>query len=180
MIRLTFFILTTLFIGVKAYAQFEPLNLTNVLIVGQQDKLEDKYSLELAVLNVLQKHGVKAKSSLNVLRQGEDPVALASKENQKNLLEEGIDTYMLVSVRGFDKRFTPSTNLQNLKEELGAGHLFPLWKETSSSVSFSITFYRNNVPVYYDLIRVTSMGSKDAVLKKFSKILDKKMRKEWK
>ncbi len=164
----------------SSYGQDERLRLENVVVVAQQDRLEDKYSLELAVIDVMQANNIRAKSSLNVVKQGEDPVILASEETQKILKADGFDTFMLISVRGYDKRFTPSTNLENMRDELSAGHLFRLWREDANSVSFTVIFYRNNIPVHYDLIRVTSTGSKSAVLKRLSKILNKKIQKEWK
>lgn len=160
--------------------QFDPLSLTNALVVAQQDKLEDQYTLELAVVEMLRSNDINAKASLNILRQGQDPSILASDSIQRKLSNTGIDTYMLISVRGYDKRFNPSSNIQNLTEELRAGHLFQLWRETASSVSFTVLFYRNGIPVFYDLIRVRAGGSKDAMMKRLMKKLDKKVKKSWK
>jgi hypothetical protein len=175
-----FFIFLLVLISTFSKAQENQLRLNNVLIVGQQDELADKYSLELAVLDIMKSNNIKTKSSLNVLKQGEDPVVLSNESMQKTLMEEGIDTYMLISVRGYDKRFNASTNLQPLKDELSAGHLFSVWREGASSVTFSITFYRNNTPVHNELIRIKSTNSKGSVLKKLSKVLDKRINKSWK
>jgi len=175
-----FLFIFTLIISTFSQAQEGQLRLDNVLIVGQQDELADKYSLELAVLDIMKSNNIKTKSSLNVLKQGEDPVVLANETTQKTLKAEGIDTYMLISVRGYDKRFNASTNLQPLKDELSAGHLFSVWREGASSVTFTITFYRNNIPVHNELIRIKSTNSKGAVLKKLSKVIDKQITKSWK
>lgn len=157
----------------------EPLNLKNVLVVAQQDKLSDRYSLEVALIQLLSKYNVKTKAALNVIKQEGSPEILLTDSTRQALENEGIDTYLLVSVRGFDSRFRPSKNLNTLEEEIMAGHLFPLYRDGASRVTFSFTFYRNSVPVYNELIRTGTVGSKDAVIKKLLKKVEKRMVKDW-
>jgi hypothetical protein len=169
------------FFSLNGVAQNAPgdFKLTNAVVVAQQDKPEDRYSLEINVLQLLASKGLKTKASLNIVKQGGSPLILAEDSIQKKVLEEGIDTYMLVSVRGYDKRFKPSENSLPMEEELNAGHLFPLYREDVTSVTFSVTFYRNNEPVHYELIKTGNVGSREAVLKKFLKKLDKRLQKSW-
>lgn len=155
------------------------LQLTNAIVVAQQDKPEDRYSLEINVLQLLANNGIETKASLNVVKQGGSPLILANDSIQKVILGEEIDTYMLISVRGYDKRFKPSQKILPMEEELNAGHLYPLYREDVTSVTFSVTFYRNNEPVLYELIKTGNVGSREAVIKKFLKKLDKRLQKSW-
>mgnify|MGYP005819171531 CR=1 FL=1 len=174
---ITSFLLST---GVSAQnKKNEEFKLDNVLVVAQQDKQEDRYSLEVSLIQLFNSYDIKTKASLNVIKQGGSPKILLNDSVQKSLKNEGIDTYMLISVRGYDKRFKPSENIKTLEEELEAGHLFPLYRESATSVTFSIIFYKNGEPVHYELIRTGTVGSRDAVLKKLMKKVDKAIRKDW-
>lgn len=158
----------------------EDLNLSNVLVIAQQDKLEDRYTMEIAMLELMRSNDIVAKSSLNILKQGQDPSILASDSITRKLGNDGIDTYLLISVRGYDTRFNPSQNLPELKDELRSGHLFPLWRESASTVTFTFLFYRNGIPAHYELIRVRAGGSKDAMMKKLYRKVEKRLQKDWK
>lgn len=160
-------------------AQDEEINLTNALVIAQQDEQSDRYSLEVAILQLLNSYGVKTKASLNVLKQGGTADVLLTDSLKNKLINEGIDTYMLISVRGYDKRFRPSEKINPLEEEIKAGHLFPLYRESATSVTFAITFYRNDKPIHYELIKTGTVGSKDAVIKKLLKKMERSLRKDW-
>jgi len=170
-----------LFIAFQSFSQMEmgEFKLRNAVVVAQQDKPEDRYSLEINVLQLLASNGIRTKASLNVVKQGGSPLVLASDSVQSLILQEGIDTYMLISVRGYDKRFKPSETILPMEDELNAGHLFPLFRDDVTSVTFSVTFYRGNRPVHYELIKTGNVGSREAVLKKFLKKLEKRMQQSW-
>jgi hypothetical protein len=159
--------------------QDKELNLTNTLVIAQQDEQADRYSLEVAILQLLNSYGIKTKASLNVLKQGGTADVLLTDSLKNKLKNEGIDTYMLISVRGYDKRFRPSEKINPLEEEIEAGHLFPLYRESATSVTFAITFYRNDKPMHNELIKTGTVGSKDAVIKKLMKKMERSLRKEW-
>lgn len=167
------------FYSLTSFGQ-EDLNLSNVLVIAQQDKLEDRYTMEIAMLELMRSNDIVAKSSLNILKQGQDPSILASDSITRKLGNDGIDTYLLISVRGYDTRFNPSQNLPELKDELRSGHLFPLWRESASTVTFTFLFYRNGIPAHYELIRVRAGGSKDAMMKKLYRKVEKRLQKDWK
>lgn len=179
--KINYLFILILFISLYGVAQNTSgeFKLTNAVVVAQQDKPEDRYSLEINVLQLLASNGVKTKASLNLVKQGGSPLILAEDSIQVTVLDEGIDTYMLISVRGYDKKFKPSENLLPMVDELNAGHLFPLFRDDVTSVTFSVTFYRSNKPVHYELIKTGNVGSRDAVLKKFLKKLDKRLQKSW-
>ena len=54
----------------SGYAQLSDLNLNNALVIGQLDKPEDRFSVEINVSELLSNNGVKAMPSLNVLKLG--------------------------------------------------------------------------------------------------------------
>lgn len=173
-------VLLALSLSVTGFAQESALHLKNALVVSHLDKQEDRFTLEIAVSEALASCGIKNMVSLNVLKQGGDPQVLLSDSISSELKTKGIDTYMLVSVRGFDARYKKSTRNFNLAEDLAAENLFPIYKEDIVSVTFEFHFYRDGKLVYTDLIRVSSAGSREKVLKKLRKKLIKRVNKSWK
>ncbi len=164
----------------SGFSQTKGLHLTNALVVGQLDKPEDRFTLEINLTQLLAENGIKAMASLNVLKQGASPEVLATDSIQSLLKAKGIDTYVLVSVRGYDRKFKPSKNHETLPVELASGHLFPLYRDEISSITFEFKFYRNGEFVGYDLIKMGGVGSRETVLKKFRKAVLKKLAKAWK
>lgn len=163
-----------------AFAQIKNLGLKNALVIGQLDKPEDRYSLESLFTEILVDEGIKAMPALNVLRLGSDPIALASDSIQKKLAAKGIDTYILVSVRGYDKRYKTSQGKDDLKTSLSLGHLFPLYRDEIVSISFEFMFYRNGEFVASDLIKCGNISSRETVLKRFRKKTTRRLNKKWK
>lgn len=162
-----------------AQAKFPPLKLNNALIVSHLDKEADQFSLEIAVSDVLSRSKVKNTVSLNVLKAGGDPQVLMTDSLTQLLNSKGINTLMLVSVRGFDNRFKPSSGNMTLAEDLAADNLFPIYKEDIVSVTFEFHFYRDGKLVYADLLKIGGINSRDKVLRKLRKKLAKKVVKDW-
>lgn len=162
-----------------AQAKFPPLKLNNALVVSHLDKESDQFSLEIAVSDVLSRSKVKNTVSLNVLKAGGDPQVLMTDSLAQVLKGKGINTLMLVSVRGFDNRFRPSTGNMTLAEDLAADNLFPIYKEDIVSVTFEFHFYRDGKLVYADLLKIGGINSRDKVLRKLRKKLAKKVQKDW-
>lgn len=155
------------------------LNLKNVLIVGQQDELSDRYILEVGLLQLFTEYNIRSRASLNIVKQRGTDDFLLNDSIQQILRSEGIDTYLLVSIRGYNKRFRLSDEANPIKEEINAGHLYPLYRESASTVTFSFTFYRDMKPIHYELIKTGTVGSKDSVMKKLLKKVERKLVKEW-
>lgn len=172
--------IATLFLCSFGFSQTKNLNLKNVLVVGQLDKPEDRFTLEINLTELFTSNGVKAMASLNVLKEGTNAAVLATDSISKMLKDKGIDTYVLVSVRGYDRKFKPAKNHEPLAEELASGHLFPLYRDEISSVTFEFSFFRNGEYVGYDLVKLGPVGSRDAVLKKFRKKIAKRINSNWK
>lgn len=170
--------LLVVFSSISAFSQ--ELKLTNALIVSHMDKQQDRFSLEIACSEVLSSAGVKNGVSLNVMKQGGDPQVLLTDSLTQALAAKGLNTFMLVSVRGYDKRFKVSEQKISLSEDLAIDNLFPIYKEDIVSVSFEFHFYRDGKLVYADIIKVGGAGSREKVMKKFRKKLAKKVEKDWK
>ena len=104
-----------LFISINAYTQYEPLNLKNCLIVGQLEHQEDRFTLEVNLSEIFASCGIKTMASLNVLKRGSDLLLLSSDSLYQIMKQKGIDTYVLVSVRGYDNNFKISEKDENIK-----------------------------------------------------------------
>ena len=94
------------------------LKLKNCVVVGQLDNPDDRYALEINMTDILNAFRVKSSPSLNHLKLGADAMALASDSLSQKLAAEGYDTYLLVSVRGYDRRFKVSDYQPPFKEAL--------------------------------------------------------------
>ncbi len=169
-----------LFISFSGISQIKFPKLENVVVVGQLDKSEDRFTMEINLTEMLTSNGVKAISSLNVLKEGSSSSQLNNDSIQKVLLDKGFDTYVMVSVRGCDRKFKEAKNHLNFKDELNSGHMFPLYRDDISSVSFEFLFYRNGEIVGYDLIKISGVNSRDTVIKKFRKKIEKRIVSKWK
>lgn len=164
----------------SGYAQLSELNLNNALVVGQLDKPEDRFSVEINVSELLSNNGVKAMPSLNVLKLGSNSENLGTDSIQKLVQSKGIDTYLIINVRGYDKNFKPTTRKDNLQTALAAGSLFPIYREEATSVTFEFLFYKNGQFLAADIVRCKNVSSRDSVLKKLRKALEKRIVKRWK
>lgn len=166
-------------VGYSVFSQNKHIKLNNGLLVAQLDRPEEKFSLEINLAELFSSEGVNIIPSLNILKQGEIASVLASDSIVRLLSTKQIDTYILVSVRGFDKSFQPSTHFESLPNELASSHLFPLYRDEIMSITFEFTFYRNGQVVANELLRLKNVDSKDKVMKKLRKKLPKLISK-WK
>jgi len=171
------FLFLTLFISLISIGQTKDLNLTNALVVGQLDRSEDRYSIEIALTEILSEAGIKAMPSLNILKVGADVYHLESDSIQQIVTLKGIDTYLTVSVRGYDKRFKLAENKEDFKTAININHLFSLYKDEVINVSFEFTFYRGGKFVATDIIRIGNIDSRESVLKRFKKKATKHVKK---
>jgi hypothetical protein len=178
--RILFATLFVLIAQNKIHSQTKTLGLKNVLVIGQLDKPEDRYSMEINVTEIFTDLGIKAIPSLNMLKLGTDASLIATDSIKQVISAKGIDTYLLVSVRGYDKIFKATNMNDDLNTALGAGNLFPLYRDEIVSVSFEFKFFRNGAMVQYDIIKCGNVSNRDAVIKKLRKQLRKIVVKKWK
>lgn len=177
-----FLLIVTLMVSLTSVAQSKRkpgLNLTNAVVVGQMDDQADRYSIEVNLTEMLTDQGIKAVPSLNLVKIGQDSRDLAEDSLTNVVKNKNMDTYCLVTVRGYDKRFKTTENQDSLAVALEQGNLFSLYQMDIISVSFEFKFYREGEFIYSDIVRIGSIGDRDAVLKKFRRKVVKRI-KAWK
>jgi len=152
----------------------------HVLVVGIFDKSEDRYSIEVLLTELLNDNGIKAIPSLNVVKTGSDLSILAS-DSMKQVLElKGIDHSLVVSIRGYDRKFKPSAEKIDLKTALSAGNLFALEKEGMVSISFELQYFKGNDLIKSKILKCGNVSTRDSVLKRCRKHLSKEIPAFWK
>lgn len=155
------------------------LNLTNVVVVGQMDDPADRYSIESSMTKLFSDYGISTKASLNLVKQGGDAQTLASDSISDTLSTQGYDTYMVISVRGYDKRFKPSQVQEGFSDALSRGNLFAVYQEGIVSVSFEFKFFRNGALVHNEVIKCGNAGTRGKVMAKLRKKVAKRIVKSW-
>jgi hypothetical protein len=153
--------------------------LQNTLVIGQMDTPEDRYSLEINLTEMLVSNGVKAIPSLNVLKLGSDARMLATDSIQKMVAEKGIDTYCVVSIRGFDRNYEVANLSDDFATTLDQASFFELYRTDAVSVSFQFKFFRNNQCVHAEIVKCGNIGSRETVIKRFRKKVGKRIAKAW-
>lgn len=156
------------------------IDLTNALVVGQMDKPQERYALEGHLAQLLTQYNVKAAPSLNYVKVGGDSGVLLEDSITSLLKAQGFDTYLIVSVRGYDRRFKPSTRKDSLAEKLSQGSLYEIYRQDAVSVTFEFTFYRNGEYVATDVVKLGNISDRESVLKRFNKKVGKRIYKRWK
>lgn len=156
------------------------LALTNVVIIGQMDAPADRYSIEINLSELFANRGIKTVASLNLMKLGSDPQQLASDSVTQQVKAKGFDTFVLVSVRGFDKRFKTSNFDEDFTTSMGRANLFQLYQEDVVSVSFEFKFFRGGKMVHSEIVKCGNAGSREKVLKKLRKKVGKLIDKKWK
>ena len=154
------------------------LGLTNALVIGQLDNPEDRYSLEINFTELLTMYGVKAEPSLNYIKFGENSQVLGEDSLIQIMKSKGIDTYALVSVRGYDKKFKKTNRTDSLSNALSVGSLFDLYREDIVSISFEFKFYRNGVFVYTDIVKCGNVGDRSSVIKRLERKLESELQRD--
>jgi hypothetical protein len=149
------------------------LKLNNAVLVAQLDRAEDKFTAEINIAEIFAECGVNVVPSLNLLKEGA-PISILISDSIKSILKEKqIDTYLLVNVRGFDRKFRLSTKIGSLLDELNVGHMFPLFRDEISSITFEFNFFRNDKLCHTELLRLKNVSTKEKLIQKLHKKLPK-------
>lgn len=157
----------------------DQIGLTNAVIIGQMDNSADRYSVEINMTQLFSVNGVKSKASLNMMKLGSDSQQLASDSVAAKTKAEGFDTFVLISVRGYDKRFKANTSEEDFLTALGRANLFQLHQVDIVSVTFEFKFYRSGQLVHNETIKCGNAGTREKVLKKMRKKVGKRLTKKW-
>lgn len=174
-ILLSFFFL----ISVSLFGQ--TIKFKHAVVIAQFDKSEDRYAMELNYAEILQQNGYKAMPSFNVLKQGEQMVHLASDSIKTILKNKGVDTYAILNVRGYDRRFKPSEAKITLVEMLEMTSIYHIYRDEATSVTFEFTFFDlNDQLIGRSLLKCGNVSDRDSVMKRFRKRLPKLIAGGWK
>jgi hypothetical protein len=95
------------------------------------------------------------------------------------LLKNNISTYLIVNVRGYDRRFKPSKTEVSLREMLSRTSIYHIYREEATSVSFEFTFFQKNKVVFRDILRCRNISDRDSVIKRIRKKLPKRIARKW-
>jgi hypothetical protein len=155
------------------------ITLDNTLVIAQMDTPEDRYSIEILLTEMFSSNKVNAAPSLNVLKLGSDARSLASDSIQQIVSMKGIDTYCLVSIRGFDRNYNVSNLADDFETALNQASFFELYRTDAVSISFQFKFFRDNKCVHAEIVKCGNIGSRSSVLKRFRKKVGKRIRKSW-
>lgn len=156
------------------------INLTNALVIGQMDKPQERYAIEGQLTQLLAQYNIKAAPSLNYVKVGGDSGVILEDSVAAKLKAEGFDTYLIVSVRGYDRKFKASTRRDSLSEKLGQGNLYEIYRQDAVSVTFEFTFYRNGEYLATEVVKLGNISDRDSVLKRFNNKVGKRIYKRWK
>jgi hypothetical protein len=159
----------------------QQIKFKNALVVGQFDKSEDRYAMELNLVEILQQNGYKAMPSFNLLKQGEALGNLLNDSTRNILKSKGIDAYVVLNVRGYDRKFKASEAKTTLKEMLEMTSIYHIYRDEATSVTFEFTFFDlNNQLIGRSLLKCGNVSDRDSVMKRFRKKLPKTIVKDWK
>lgn len=166
-------------LSVTTFSQTKNLKLRNVVVVGQFDKPEDRFTIESTLTSMLSQFNVKTTPSVNYVKTGESSTILASDSLNNALKEKGFDTYVIVSVRGYDRKYKISELKYTFKEKLDQGTLREIYRNAAVSVTFEFAFYRNGELVAIDQIKCNNISDRESVLKRFVNAVEKRIEKKW-
>jgi hypothetical protein len=156
------------------------LNLNNAVVIGQMDTPADRYSVEVNLTELFATNGVRSLASLNLMKLGSDAQQLASDSVAKKAKSKRFDTFVVVSIKGYDKRFKATKQKEGFLSALGRANIYGIYQQDIVSVSFEFKFYRDGELIYADIVKCGNAGSRDKVIKKLRKKVAKRLVKAWK
>jgi hypothetical protein len=157
-------------------SQFHP---NNAVVIAQFDKPEDRFSIEVAVTEIFNEQNIKVLPLQNIIKQGGDPMVLCNDSIQSILESKGYDTYLIINVRGYDRRFKPSYSITDFCTALNMTSIYKLYRDEATSVSFEFMFFKENTIIFRDVLKCGNISDRMSTLKRFKKKLPKRMRKKW-
>jgi hypothetical protein len=166
-------------LSMTSFGQLSNLKLRNVVVVGQFDKFEERYTIESTLTNLLNDYKIKSTPSVNYVKTGESATILAEDSLSQILKEKGFDTYVIVSVRGYDRKYNISEVKYPFKEKLDQGTLREIYRNAAVSVTFEFAFYRNGELVAIDQIKCNNISDRETTLKRFVSRTEKRIANKW-
>jgi len=162
------------------WSQTHKLKLTNVVVIGQFDKIEDRFTIESTLTRLFKEASINAVPSLNYVKTGENIRVLHSDSVRELLAGQGYDMYLIASVRGYDRRYKPSQRNATFSEKLEEGTLREIFIKSIVSVTFEFAFYKNNELISITNLRCSNISDRESVMKRFVKKTKKHIHRYWK
>ena len=175
--KTAFLLISLSLLPLFGWGQFD---LKNAVIIGQFDKPEDRYAIEVNVTEIFNQVGIKTLPLQNIIKQGGSALVLIDDSVQSALKLKGFDTYLIINVRGYDRTFKPSLSIDDFEDALNMTSIYKLYRDESTSVSFEFMFFRNNAVVYRDILKCVNISDRESTIKRFKKKLPKRIKKKWK
>ena len=113
------------------------LKLNNAIIIAQFEKEEDRYAMQAMLSELFKANQVKVLPVMNVLKQGEDIQHLLNDSIQALVRQKGFDTYLVVNVRGYDRKFKVSEDTQTLAEMLETTSIYHIYRDEVTEPTFT-------------------------------------------
>ena len=155
-------------------------NLKGAMILVQNDKPQERFSMEANLGKLFTSYGMPILLSINLIKEGAPLTELGETKIQAELNARNINSVLIISVRGFDTRFKPRTKIpQTLEEMLKEGNANPITTEEAASVTIEFFQYVNGKFNGYHMLRLGGASSRSKVYTKLQKKLDRLMPK-WK
>ena len=158
---------------------FTQTKFSNTIVIAQFDKPEDRYAIEVALTEIFSQQNIKVMPMQNIIKQGGNPLVLCNDSVQSILKSQGFDTYLVVNVRGYDRRFKPSESMINFCDAMNMTSIYKLYRDEATSVSFEFLFFKNNQIIFRDILKCGNISDRNSTLKRFKKKLPKRMKKKW-
>jgi hypothetical protein len=175
--KVLFFLSSAFLISINVVAQ--NFKLKECVVIGQFDKSEDRYAIEVTFCELFNALKVKAVPSSNYSKQGSGIATLVSDSLMSDLGYKGFSTYCLINVKGYDKRFKKSELLPGFDEALERASIYNLFKNDIASVTLEFIFYQNKTAVFSDVFKISNIGERDDVIKRIKKKAPKYILKNW-
>jgi len=167
------------FDGFSQKVKHPPINnLKGVMLLVKNDNAQERFSIEANLGKIFAQFNMPILLSINLIKQGAPLTELSDPKIQGEMNSKGINSVVVVSIRGFDARFKPRTKMPaTLDEMLQEGNLYPISQEEATTVTIELIQFVNGKFNGYHMMRISSASDKTKVYSKIQKKLNRLMPK---
>jgi hypothetical protein len=149
-------------------------NMQGAMLLVKNDNAQERFSVEANLGKILATYNMPLLLSINVINQGAPLKELAGARAQNEMSARGINSVLVVSIRGFDQRFKPRTKIPaTLEEMLEEGNLYPISQEEATTVTIEFIQYVGGKFNGYHMMRIGSASNKSKVYTRIQKKLNR-------
>jgi hypothetical protein len=153
-------------------------NLKGAMLLVKNDDAKERFSVEANMGKILATYNMPLLLSINMINQGAPLKELAGARVQNEMSARGINSVLVVSIRGFDQRFKPRTKIpERLEEMLEEGNLYPISQEDATTVTIEFIQYVGGNFNGYHMMRLGNASNKTKIYNKMLKKLNRLMPK---